>query len=95
MEGTMTTGAARTLTLGITGMTCGSCQRRVEDALRALPGVDRVVVDLEPGTAEVRYDPATTSPAAVAAAVRRAGYGLDIPGRSGPTPRGCGCGCGH
>ena len=91
----MTTEAARVLTLGITGMTCGSCRQRVEGALRATPGVDHAIVDLERGTADVRYDPATTSPAALAAAIRRAGYGLEIPGRSGPAPRGCGCGCGH
>lgn len=91
----MTTEAARALTLGITGMTCGSCRRRVEETLRAVPGVDHAAVDLERGTAEVRYDPATTSPAALATAVRRAGYGLEIPGRSGPAPHGRGCGCGH
>lgn len=39
--------------LKVEGMNCGHCVRRVEKALRAVPGVLAVVVSLETGTAEV------------------------------------------
>ena len=88
----ITTG--RALTLGIEGMTCGSCKRHVEDALRAVPGVEEARVDLTRGEAEVRYDPATASPGAIAAAIRGAGYEVNAPGRGLAGHRG-GCCCGH
>ena len=61
-----------TFTLAIGGMTCTHCVRAVHAALAEVPGaqVDRVDV----GSATVRYDPARTTPAAIAEAVRDAGY---------------------
>ena len=69
-----TTNADQTLTLGIAGMTCGSCKRHVEAALGALPGVYEATADVTAGTAEVRFDPAISSSVAMAAAVQAAGY---------------------
>ena len=37
----------------VQGMTCGGCSGRVEKALRAVEGVDKVVVELDPGRATV------------------------------------------
>ena len=37
----------------VQGMTCGGCSGRVEKALRAVQGVDNVVVELDPGQATV------------------------------------------
>ena len=37
----------------VQGMTCGGCSGRVEKALRAVDGVDKVVVELDPGQATV------------------------------------------
>lgn len=91
----MNTTTRSTLTLGIDGMTCGSCRRRVEAALAGVPGVHAAVVDLDRGSAEVRYDPAVASPTALAAAIRRAGYEVAAPGRREPGTGSCGCGCGH
>ena len=90
-----TTTTIRDLTLGITGMTCGSCKRHVESALAGVPGVHEATVDLGRGTAHVRYDESAASPAALAEAVRRAGYGVDAAqqGATGKKVGGCGCGC--
>ena len=61
------------ITLRIAGMTCNHCARTVGDALRAVPGVTAVEVDLAAGRASVTYgDPATVSQ--LTAAVAEAGY---------------------
>ena len=56
----------------VSGMSCGSCVRHVTDALRQAPGVevDRVSV----GSAEVSFDPAKTTSAAIAQVIGAAGY---------------------
>lgn len=58
-------------TLAIDGMSCGHCVARVSKALEGTGArVDRVEI----GSATVEYDPAVTSPAALAAVVSDAGY---------------------
>lgn len=62
-----------TLTLPIDGMTCASCVRRVEKALRAVPGVQDASVNLATEAASI----AGTAPlAALQDAVQKAGYRL-------------------
>lgn len=39
--------------LNVRGMTCSHCQKAVEDALRSVPGAERVDVDLAAGRAVV------------------------------------------
>src|SRR3569623_1475794 len=53
------------------GMTCAGCEAAVETALRTVPGGDAALVNLAERTAEVC---GVAPPAAVIAAVRRAGY---------------------
>ena len=62
----------RQITMAIDGMSCDGCVRAVAKAIDALPGarVDAVAV----GSATLRYDPLRTSPAAIAQAIRAAGY---------------------
>ena len=60
--------------LRVDGMTCGSCVRHVEGALRALPGVSSVDVRLREGLALVRHDLAAAPPAALVAALEAEGY---------------------
>ncbi|MFG1239792.1 MULTISPECIES: heavy metal translocating P-type ATPase [Xanthobacteraceae] len=62
-----------TLRLRIEGMTCASCVGRVEKALKALPGVTRVSVNLATERAEVDFS-AQPDPVAVVGAVETAGY---------------------
>jgi copper chaperone CopZ len=61
-------------TLRVEGMTCNGCVRHVREALRGVPGVAAVEVDLAAGEARVQRDPATASDAHLVAAVEAAGY---------------------
>jgi copper chaperone len=60
------------LSLAIRGMSCGHCVKSVDQALKALPGVqvDRVEV----GSAVVGYDPAQIKPEQIASAISEEGY---------------------
>ena len=61
------------LSLPIAGMTCASCAGRVERALRKVPGVEEVAVNLATEEARLR---GTAPLPALAEAVRAAGYEL-------------------
>lgn len=60
-------------TLRVTGMTCNGCRKHVDQALRGVPGVTAVEVDLAGGSAKVVHDDKAL-PAALIAAVEDAGY---------------------
>lgn len=60
--------------LDVRGMTCGHCVKSVSEALRGLPGVDAVDVQLKAGKARVQHDPARVSAEQMIAAVEDAGY---------------------
>ncbi len=60
--------------LDVEGMTCGSCVRHVGAALRNLPGVTDVNVDLRERSATVRHDPGATPVAKLLDALRDEGY---------------------
>jgi len=60
----------------VTGMTCASCQGRVEKALRKLEGVIEANVNLATERAVVEYVPGVVNFAALKAAVEGAGYGV-------------------
>ena len=81
MHATATITERETLTLPVLGMTCASCQRHVEQALRAAAGVDEARVDLMAHRASVVFDPAVARPEALVEAVRRAGYDAVLPRR--------------
>lgn len=61
-------------TLRITGMTCNGCKKHVDAALRTVPGVSAVEVDLTGGSAKVVHDPEQSPLASLVAAVDEAGY---------------------
>jgi copper chaperone CopZ len=61
-------------TLRISGMTCNGCKKHVDAALRELPGVSGVEVDLANGRAKVVHDPETSPVPSLVAAVGEAGY---------------------
>ena len=63
-----------TLRLAITGMTCTGCVNAVTRVLSRVPGAAKVHVTLDPGWAEVA---GPADPAALVAAVRKAGYGAE------------------
>ncbi len=62
------------LVLPIEGMTCASCVGRVEQAIRKVPGVADVSVNLTTEKAEVKFGRGRSDASAVADAVFKAGY---------------------
>lgn len=87
----MSTATTEVSTIGISGMTCGSCQRRVQHALRGVAGVTEASVDLVRGTATVRFDPSRLRSGALAEAVRAAGYEVVPLGAAKPDRARGGC----
>ena len=65
--------------LPIEGMTCASCANRIERRLAKQPGVTSASVNFATKVATVKYDPATTGPAALAKAVDDIGYKAVVP----------------
>lgn len=57
----------------VRGMTCNSCVRHVERALRDVPGVEDVTIRLSPGQATIIHDP-VASESALRLAITEAGY---------------------
>ncbi len=62
------------LALPVSGMTCASCVSHVEGALKELPGVGSVVVNLSTNKASLVYDPALVGLADMRRAVADVGY---------------------
>ena len=62
-------------TFTVTGMTCAHCVASVTEEVSQISGVDAVEVDLDTGALTVTSS-TPIDPAAVAAAVTEAGYGL-------------------
>ncbi len=62
--------------LKITGMTCGHCEKNVQNALSQVPGVERVVsVDRGQGQAVVEGTPELS---ALVAAIKEEGYQAEV-----------------
>ena len=66
--------ADRHFTMGVTGMTCAACAGRIERVLKRVPGIVAASVNLATETAQVDGD-ARVTPAAIEAAIAKAGYG--------------------
>ncbi|MCL6610054.1 MAG: copper ion binding protein [Peptococcaceae bacterium] len=60
--------------LKVEGMSCNHCKMAVEKALKNLPGVSGVEVDLAGGLVRVTYDPGEVSRDDIARAIDQAGY---------------------
>jgi len=82
-----TTTPTREVTLPVTGMTCASCVRRIEKALKRVDGVQDASVNLATEKARVIYDPTAAGPAELQAAVEKAGYTVGaVPQPLAPAP---------
>jgi len=89
---TMTT---MTLKLTVEGMKCGACERHVQAALKAAPGVREARVSLPDEQATIDYDPSRLAPEYLIAMVQQAGYTARMAdaGASSSAQTGvCGCG---
>ncbi|MDH3231352.1 MAG: heavy-metal-associated domain-containing protein [Alphaproteobacteria bacterium] len=69
----MNASVENTVVLKVEGMTCGHCVGRVQKALDTASGVHAAKVDLESGTAEIRFG-AETDAAKLIGVVEAAGY---------------------
>ncbi len=65
--------------ISITGMTCAACVRRIEKAVRAVPGVNEATVNLVTQRASVKLDPTSARRESLVAAIEKAGYGVVEP----------------
>jgi len=83
-----------TTELKVDGMTCGSCVASVTKALKRVPGVQEVEVDLGSGIARVRGEQVAHQLAELVAALGEAGYGAGAasgaPAARQPAAGGCG-----
>ena len=72
--------------LHISGMSCASCVRRVEEGLRGMSGVEQAAVNFATEQAVVDFDPAAVSPEELGKRVKELGYDvvrIDSPGPGG------------
>jgi Cu2+-exporting ATPase len=65
---------SQTITLAVENMTCGGCMRKVEAALREVPGVASARANLSARRATVVFDAAQASAAPLVDALGRAGF---------------------
>jgi sulfite exporter TauE/SafE/copper chaperone CopZ len=80
MEATMTSERLR-----IGGMTCASCQNRIETALRKTDGVLKATVSLSGAYADVTHDAGVVSLAELRAVIERLGYEAPAAARGAPS----------
>lgn len=64
--------------LDVTGMSCPSCVRHINQALGALAGVSGVDVRLDDGTVRVQHDPEASPVERLIGALGGAGYEASI-----------------
>lgn len=67
-------GLSQTVRFPVSGMTCGSCAVHIVKALRPLPGVSAVKVDLRHEAVTVRRDPSIADDAILSEALAAVGY---------------------
>jgi sulfite exporter TauE/SafE/plastocyanin domain-containing protein/copper chaperone CopZ len=64
----------KTVTMCVEGMTCSSCEARIERVLLAIPGALRAKASMRGGEVIFEYDDSQSSPEAAQAAIEKAGY---------------------
>jgi copper chaperone CopZ len=77
---TQSKAATKVCTLKVSGMTCAGCEAAVKIAAKKVDGVKAVTVSYDKAAADVTYDPAKTTPAAIAKAItEKTGFKAEIP----------------
>ena len=61
-------------TLRVDGMSCGHCVSTIKDALRKLPGIEDVRVDLEKKEVSVEFDEAQSNLPSISFQISAAGF---------------------
>ncbi len=62
----------------ITGMSCAACANRIEKAVKNLPGINKVNINLSTAKMAVEYEHYDTNSETIIEKVKEAGYGADI-----------------
>jgi copper chaperone len=62
------------VTLNVSGMSCGHCEKAVKGALMELDGVANVVVHLTDGKVDVEFEPSKVSVKQLKEAIEEQGY---------------------
>jgi len=60
--------------LPVTGMSCASCARTIENRLSATPGVVNASVNFATGAATIDFDPRRAAPRELAGVIEELGY---------------------
>ncbi|MDQ6996974.1 MAG: cation transporter [Mariprofundus sp.] len=68
----------QTVTMHVSGMTCGTCPISVRHRALQLEGVHSAAVDLDTASATVTYEDSKQSPKAIAQAITKLGYPATI-----------------
>jgi copper chaperone CopZ len=63
----------------VEGMSCDSCAERVEKAVRQLPGISSVQVDLPSGSVAIEHEPEKAAPEQIRQQIVAAGYAANPP----------------
>ncbi len=66
------------VTISISGMSCASCARGLEDTFKNVPGVSDAAVNFASSKAQVTFDPAIADPAQFIELVAAAGYSAEV-----------------
>ena len=71
--------ATKVCRVKVTGMTCSGCEAAVRLAAKQIGGVKDAKASYAKGTAEVTYDPAKTTPDAIARTIaQKTGYKTEV-----------------
>ena len=68
----------------IKGMSCSSCELKIENALAKVDGVKKTKVSLATSTATIEYAPEKVTPDQLASVIQKLGYEIDSNGKDQP-----------
>lgn len=71
----------RMAVIAIAGMTCMSCVKTIEGKMSTLPGVINIKVSLDLRKADIKYDPAITTPQVLCNAIEEMGFETSLPSK--------------
>ena len=65
------------INLKVPGMSCSHCEKAIKGALAELAGIGTVKIDLDSKDVNIDYDPASTGPDKIKAAIEDQGYDIE------------------
>lgn len=71
--------AMETVTIPVRGMHCESCQQKIETALRQVPGVSDIQIDLAAETVRMTYDKNKIVLPALVETIQKQGFTPEVP----------------